>query len=82
MYLVDYSQLPWSVPGSEIVGSAKLRKCDHENKTGGNCGATSPLHLDHTLIFSRTFHLHGILRLGYSSPNGELVKPLFPMNSN
>ena len=50
--LVDYSQLPWSVPGSEMSGSAKLRKRDHENKTGENCGATSPLYLDHTLVFS------------------------------
>ena len=38
--LTPHSQLPWPVPGSEIVGSAKLRKRDHENKTtGGNCGA-------------------------------------------
>ena len=37
--LTPHSQLPWPVPGSEIVGSAKLRKRDHENKTtGGNCG--------------------------------------------
>ena len=61
-----------------MVGSAKLRKRDHENKTGGNCGATSPLYLDHTLIFSSSFHLRVILRLSYSSPNGELVNPTHP----
>ena len=27
----------WPVPGSQIVGSAELRKRKHENKTGGNC---------------------------------------------
>ena len=26
------------VPGSGIVGSAELRKCEHENKRGGNWG--------------------------------------------
>ena len=65
--LTPHSQLPWPVPGSEIVGSAKLRKRDHENKTGGNCGATPPpppplpRFPDHTLIFSggvRSFTRH------------------------
>ena len=60
--LTPHSQLPWPVPGSEIVGSAKLRKRDYENKTtGGNCRAP-PLHFpDHTLIFSgglRSFTRH------------------------
>ena len=39
-------------PGSEIVGTARLRKRDHENQTGG-----SPLSPDHVVIFSRVFHL-------------------------
>ena len=43
--LTPHSQLPWPVPGSEIVGSAKLGKRDHENKTGGNCGAWNRLQL-------------------------------------
>ena len=56
----SYSQLPWSVPGSEIAGSAKSRKRDQENKTGRNCGATTPLFPDHALIFSRAFHFRVI----------------------
>lgn len=39
-------------PGSEIVGTARLRKRDHENQTGG-----SPLFPDHVVIFSRVLHL-------------------------
>ena len=39
-------------PGSEIVGTARLRKRDHENQTGG-----SSLFPDHVVIFSRVFHL-------------------------
>ena len=42
-------------PGSEIVGTARLRKRDQENQTGG-----SPLFPDHVVIFSRVFHLHVI----------------------
>ena len=42
-------------PGSEIVGTARLRKRDHENQTGG-----SPLFPDHVVIFSRVFHLRVI----------------------
>ena len=35
----QFSPLPTQpVPGSEIVGSAELRKRKHENKTGGNWG--------------------------------------------
>ena len=30
------------VPGSEIVGSAEVRKREHENKTGGNWGDQGP----------------------------------------
>ena len=30
------------VPGSEIVGSAEMRKREHENKTGGNWGDQGP----------------------------------------
>ena len=41
--------------GSEIVGTARLRKRDHENQTGG-----SPLFPDHVVIFSRVFHLRVI----------------------
>ena len=39
-------------PGSEIVGTARLRKRDQENQTGGR-----PLFPDHVVIFSRVFHL-------------------------
>lgn len=45
---------------TEIVEAAKLRKRDHENITGGNCGATTLLFLDHTLIFRLAFHLRVI----------------------
>ena len=41
--------------GSEIVGTARLRKRDHENQTGG-----SPIFPDHVVIFSRVFHLRVI----------------------
>ena len=42
-------------PGSEIVGTARLRKRNHENQTGGK-----PLFPDHVVIFSRVFHLRVI----------------------
>ena len=42
-------------PGSEIVRTARFRKRDHENQTGG-----SPLFPDHVVIFSRVFHLRVI----------------------
>ena len=47
--------VPEFVPGSEIVGSAKLRRREYANKTGGN-----PF-LDHALIYSRALHLRVIL---------------------
>ena len=50
------SVVPELVPGSEIVGAAKLRKREHENKTAGN-----PF-LDHALIFSLALHLRVILK--------------------
>ena len=40
-----------SVPGSEIFGSAELRKRKHENKTGGNWEEKGRL----SLPFSRLF---------------------------
>jgi len=49
VYLISLHYM-WPVPGSEMVGFAKLRKREHENKTGGN----------HALIFSRVFHLRVI----------------------
>ena len=42
-------------PGSEIVGTARLRKRNHENQTGGK-----PLFPDHVVILSRVFHLRVI----------------------
>ena len=65
---------------SEIVGSAKLRKHDHENKTGGNCGANIPLFPDHTLIFSSSFHLRVIPTIwepgtDYTSPKWGVCYP-------
>ena len=37
VHIPSYFQT-WPVPGSEIVGSAELRKHKHENKTEGNLG--------------------------------------------
>ena len=70
---------------SEIVGSAKLRKHDHENKTGGNCGANIPLFPDHTLIFSSSFHLRVIPTIwepgtDYTSPKWGVCYPPPPLS--
>ena len=53
--------VPELVPGSEIVGSAKLRRREYANKTGGN-----PF-LVHVLILSRALHLRVIRSLAYES---------------
>ena len=84
-----HSQLPWPVPGSEIVGSAKLRKRDHENKTGGNYGATTPLFPDHTLLFSggmrsfthHPYYLRAWNRLQLPQMESLLINPPSPIDS-
>ena len=60
-----YKHLP--VPGSEIVGSAKLRKREHENKTVGNWGEKEPksrAHIFACLSFTRhPYYLRALNRL-------------------
>ena len=76
-----------------IVGSAKLRKRKHKNKTGGNWGEEGrlslpfsrhrPLFPDHALIFSRACHLRVMPTIwepvtGYSpSPSYDMPKRKF-----
>ena len=89
--LTPHSQLPWPVPGSEIIGSAKLRKRDHENKTtGGNCRGGPPppaFPRSHTHIFGWLAFIYASSLLSKSleqaiaPPNGELVNPPSPMDS-
>ena len=55
----------------QIVGSAKLRRREHENKTGGN-----PF-LDHALIFSRALHLRVILDFPTSRAHRHVEHSLF-----
>ena len=45
----------WPVPGSEIVGSAELRKHKHESKTGGKWGEQGPFPFSRPANFSRAF---------------------------
>ena len=39
---IDQTPKQYPVPGYEIVGSTKLRKCELENKTGGNFFLSPP----------------------------------------
>ena len=55
MIFVLYMKL-YPVPGSEMVGSAKLRKRKHENKTEGNFSFFPPLQLFACLFLSRLPH--------------------------
>ena len=71
------------VPGSEIGGSTKFKKRQHEKKTGGNWGEEDrhrPLFPDHSLIFFRclspsrlSYHLIAWNRLPFCHWSSPLI---------